>query len=102
MTPERMARQVAGTARFRKSKRDYIHNVKDAPCMDCGGRFPPECMDFDHRPDEVKLFTICDRGISAFGWPKLMAEMAKCDLVCSNCHRIRTASRRPRTWDVAS
>jgi hypothetical protein len=56
--------------------------------MDCGGTFPPECMDFDHRPGEKKLFGIGQglrRKLEA-----LLAEIAKCDLVCANCHRIRT------------
>lgn len=48
-------------------------------------------MDFDHRPGEEKLFTIA----SASEQPRavLMAEIAKCDIICSNCHRIRTAER---------
>ena len=28
------------------------------------------------------------------GFPTLMRELAKCDLVCNNCHAIRTHSRK--------
>lgn len=60
--------------------------------MDCRGTFPPECMDFDHRPGEVKLFNVgVYKRISS---QKLEVEIAKCDIVCSNCHRIRTTARR--------
>lgn len=57
-------------------------------CMDCGGSFHHSAMDFDHRPGEAKLFDISSKSCCA--WPKLVAEVAKCDLVCSNCHRVRT------------
>lgn len=72
----------------RKTERD---EAKAAPCMDCGNTFPPECMDWDHRPGETKLFHVTQNlGTSK---EKIDAEMAKCDLVCSNCHRIRTKKR---------
>jgi hypothetical protein len=65
-----------------------LASIKDVPCADCDERFPPECMDFDHRPDEVKKFTVGPG--RRVGIDRLMAEIAKCDIVCSNCHRMRT------------
>lgn len=68
-----------------------LETLKTDPCMDCGGTFPPECMDFDHRDPAEKIAgvkTMKTRGIAA-----MMTEIAKCDLVCSNCHRIRTRRR---------
>lgn len=73
-------------------KRDAIDRIKSAPCMDCGNTFPPVCMDFDHRPGEVKIGGISKLAKKAT-IATLLAEMAKCDLVCANCHRIRTHSR---------
>lgn len=69
----------------------WIDNLKSGPCMDCGNLFPPVCMDFDHRPDEVKSFGIALR--KRYSQELLLKEIAKCDLVCSNCHRIRTEQR---------
>ncbi len=60
--------------------------------MDCGNKFPPECMDFDHVRGE-KLFNICSNKGRQQGWKKVLVEIAKCDLVCSNCHRTRTVRR---------
>ena len=85
--------QVARTRRYRARKLEWIRDVKSQPCMDCGGTFPPECMDFDHRPGEVKSFHVSDKG-RAFSPARVLAEIAKCDLVCANCHRIRTEKRR--------
>lgn len=66
--------------------------LKTAPCMDCNGTFPPEAMDFDHRPGEQKVANVSQMKDARI--KELTAELMKCDLVCSNCHRIRTASRR--------
>lgn len=83
------ANRTANRQRKTQNKR-YIDSLKNVPCADCGGRFPAVCMDFDHRPGETKTGEISGftRGIEA-----LKREIAKCDLVCANCHRIRTAKR---------
>jgi hypothetical protein len=60
--------------------------------MDCGRTFDPYVMDFDHVRGK-KAFTI---GLAreAVSIARLMEEVAKCDVVCSNCHRLRTKKRR--------
>lgn len=81
-----------------------IEKLKAVPCMDCGNRFPPECMDFDHRDPAEKLFSVADK-IGALGLEKLLQEIKKCDTVCSDCHRIRTKKqneiRKSREFDDA-
>jgi hypothetical protein len=74
----------------RAKRKAQLEELKKRPCHDCGGLFPPICMDFDHREPDNKLFCISARKYHV-GWGALLAEIAKCDLVCSNCHRIRTA-----------
>ena len=59
--------------------------------MDCGIKYPPYVMDFDHLGD--KEFVI-SKGVSMHSPIKLLKEIAKCDVVCSNCHRLRTYNRR--------
>jgi len=77
--------------------RDRFDTLRAKPCSDCGGRFPPECMDFDHvRGTKVTEVSRIKRLVG----PALMEEIAKCDLVCSNCHRIRTR-RRSREAQIA-
>lgn len=72
--------------------RTRLDRFKNKPCMDCRGWFDPWQMDFDHRPEEVKLFNIgAGRGLKLV---RLVAEIKKCDVVCSNCHRTRTHKRR--------
>lgn len=61
-------------------------------CMDCGESYPPFVFDFDHRNPADKEFNIATRTRNA--WDELLAESLKCDLVCSNCHRLRTHRQR--------
>lgn len=68
-----------------------LQQLRDVPCADCGHKFPTECMDFDHVRGEKK-FNVCQEGIWC-GVEKLLEEIAKCDIVCANCHRIRTKAR---------
>lgn len=59
--------------------------------MDCGNEYPYYVMDFDHVRG-TKKFGI--NGTSdSHGIKAILEEVEKCDIVCSNCHRIRTARR---------
>lgn len=70
-------------------------------CMDCGYREHPAALEFDHRPGEIKLFNIGEK-IGAYSRTKIWAEIAKCDVVCANCHAIRTDNRRIRVEQLAA
>lgn len=70
-----------------------IRTLKESkPCVDCGCYFPYYVMDFDHRPGEKKSFMV-SRAVQQRTIATAMREIAKCDLVCSNCHRVRTHKR---------
>lgn len=81
--PERARERVARNA-------EAIRQAKSAPCLDCGGEFPLECMDLDHVRGE-KLFNLSKAGPR--NHEAVLQEIAKCDVVCANCHRIRTKAR---------
>jgi hypothetical protein len=61
-------------------------------CADCGYNAHPAALDFDHLPGNEKIRDI--KSGAQLGWAALQAEVAKCEVVCANCHRIRTAERR--------
>lgn len=73
--------------------KEYVRKKKEAPCADCGGKFHYSAMDFDHRPGEGKIANLTKLVIGGVSTDKLDEEMAKCDLVCANCHRVRTYIR---------
>lgn len=65
-----------------------IQAAKDRPCMDCGVKYPPHVMDFDHKTD--KKFLVSRAVAKGVGLWTLNTEISKCEVVCSNCHRERT------------
>ena len=75
------------------AKKEYIRAQKDQPCADCGQKFHHVAMDFDHVRGE-KLKGLATMHYSS--WQKIKDEIAKCDVVCSNCHRIRTYKRQQK------
>lgn len=58
------------------------------PCHDCGGVFHWFAMQFDHRPGVRKLFEISKAGNRKR--ESILLEIEKCDVVCANCHAVRT------------
>jgi len=77
-----------------QKRRRLVNLLKmDRPCYDCGNVFPPVCMDWDHLPQFEKSFNIgVDQDSRRFDL--VIDEINKCQLVCSNCHRIRTQARK--------
>jgi len=72
---------------------ERINELKDRPCADCGVRYPPYVMDFDH-VNGNKVQAICTMRRRLLTWKTILAEAAKCEVVCANCHRIRTYFRK--------
>ena len=77
--------------KYKAQRRMYLDGAKNVPCKDCGLRYPPICMDFDHVRGEKK------RNVAHFiftgSFKSMQDEIAKCEVVCANCHRLRTAAR---------
>jgi hypothetical protein len=92
---QRPAVQARESARRKKHDADvksWLAGIKlTSGCVDCGYRAHHVALDFDHLPEFEKLFDIS----RALWRPRktLGAEIAKCEVVCSNCHRIRTYER---------
>jgi len=80
----------------RKTARDWARQQKailvallGGVCQDCGRVFPNCCFHFDHRNPFEKSFEIGKKNSATN--KKTLKEIKKCDLVCSNCHAIRTS-----------
>jgi len=81
----RLARQ-----RSRKRIKDWLNEQKSKPCNRCGQNYPPVVMDFHHRDPQTKLFEVA-AAISRYSRQRMIDEIAKCDLLCANCHRLEEA-----------
>lgn len=90
--PSTISGRLPGSPQSRKMARvrAFVDMVKSkSTCLDCSAKFDPVCLDFDHRPDTVKR-----REVSACKTIQQAAdEIAKCDLICACCHRLRTKKR---------
>ena len=86
--------QINRNSRKKKQISDYIKKYKEfRGCMDCNIKFPSYVLDLDHRDPSLKKFT--PSRLSRNGsWDKMVEELQKCDVVCANCHRIRTHKRK--------
>jgi len=101
--PEFRRKRYVSLNKYKDERAQRVDALKDAPCSDCGGRFPPVAMDWDHRDPTTKGTVLKENGhgvsmktfARGHSWEKTLEEIAKCDLVCANCHRVRTHERRP-------
>jgi 5-methylcytosine-specific restriction endonuclease McrA len=87
--------------RYEASMRAIILAAKDRSCADCGGRWPAIVMEFDHRPGTVKKFNLGDQHARKHGIEAVKEEIAKCDVLCPTCHRVRTFRRQGKLPDIA-
>lgn len=80
------------TKRRRADLRARLRQLKDeTPCVDCGVQYRYWIMQFDHLGDKERA--IADLISAGWSWKRILAEIAKCDAVCANCHAGRTHAR---------
>jgi hypothetical protein len=75
---------------------ELLAELKAIACADCGVIYPTWVMQFDHvrgiKAFELSACQTLDREV-------VLAEVAKCEVVCSNCHAQRTHMRRKGRGD---
>lgn len=70
---------------------EYVNKIKlERGCADCGFKGNVIALEFDHLPE----FEVKARIADLFRIEDVDAEIAKCEVVCANCHKIRTAKRK--------
>jgi hypothetical protein len=89
------ARYIAQAARQKtelrlQRTRRLLDYFKSHPCVDCG-ESDPVVLEFDHLRD--KSFAVAAKLVN-YRWERILEEIEKCEVVCANCHRRRTARRR--------
>ncbi len=90
-----MAAKTNYFRRVRIERRRVIEQMKSVPCRDCAKGFPYYAMEFHHRDHETKNFQISSSLIKT-PWDKILVEVAKCDVLCKCCHRLRSWKERPK------
>ena len=71
-------------------RQSAVSAIKTASgCVDCGYKEHAIALDFDHVSGE-KIDNVSKMVKSLVTWDLVIAEIAKCEVVCANCHRVRT------------
>jgi hypothetical protein len=89
-------RTYKGQNCYKTRQFEYHKHILDelkatTPCFDCGRTYDPCQMDFDHTGDEIKVHNISR--LVGRSTEALTLELHKCQLVCANCHRIRSVTK---------
>ncbi len=74
------------TQRFRSRKKQAVAHM-GGKCADCCGVFPYYVFEFHHldpTQKDVQFNTLRRRS-----WEAIRKELAKCVMLCANCHRVR-------------
>jgi hypothetical protein len=66
-------------------RREWARTLKDKPCSKCGEQLEPERMHWHHRDPATKEFRVA-LGVFRASRARILAEIAKCDLLCEPCH----------------
>lgn len=73
--------------RFRDKNRRYLQTYKSLlACERCGYHRNPAALDFHHRPGQKKTAPLSQM-LKDHRWETILEELAKCELLCANCHR---------------
>lgn len=84
------------TVTARRARKQRAVEALGSCCRGCGYSFPARVFEFHHLEARAKDFAISADGILR-SWAKIEAELAKCVLLCANCHRETHAGLRAFT-----
>lgn len=85
--PSRLERNRGYDAKYRAENRIKFRALKECnPCARCGKYYPHFVMEFHHLSEKHKhgIYALMAR------WNRVLEEIAKCELLCANCHKYRT------------
>ena len=83
---DRVARNTSPSHELRRALKLQAIKWMGGDCMGCGRRGLPSQSEFHHRDPATKEFGISAKGVIR-AWPEMESELAKCVLLCANCHR---------------
>ena len=75
-----------------KRRREVWVIKESSGCVDCKEMYPHYILEFDHREGTEKIGSPSEL-YAKYGRKIGLEEMEKCDIVCANCHKIRTYNR---------
>lgn len=89
-SPERRKNNIEKNRERRIRNKQYVWDyLKNTSCKHCGNS-DPRVLEFDHLNSEEKLFNISDICNRSHSIKSIKKEIDKCQVLCANCHRIKT------------
>lgn len=76
---------------FKRKRLERLRDLKKGPCVDCSGIFHPAAMQWDHIDATIKFKDVAK--MAQYRFERALEEIKKCELVCANCHAVRTYNR---------
>jgi hypothetical protein len=73
----------------RKKIKDWFEEYKSRLVCERCGFDNPVCLDFHHKNPNNKIRNVCVMSRKGWSIKKILEEIAKCEVLCANCHRIR-------------
>jgi len=82
--------------RYKDIRASYTKRLRDikeqSGCVDCKENYPHFMLQFDHLPQYEKVDLVINIA-RRYSWDRALEEIKKCEVLCANCHSIRTWSR---------
>ena len=75
---------------YYRTRVDALNKIKlEAGCATCGYNAHPAALEFNHIDPSQKTANVADK-ITSWSWERVLEEVDKCEVLCSNCHHIHS------------
>lgn len=74
-----------------ENARKVFDYLAEHHCINCG-ESDPIVLEFDHRDKDAKIENISNLILNS-SWQRIKNEIEKCDALCANCHRRKSAAQ---------
>jgi hypothetical protein len=78
--------ELSQVVELRRNTKIRAVRMFGATCYGCAREFVPAVFEFHHWSAQTKEFGVASEGLNR-PWPIVAAELAKCVMLCANCHR---------------
>jgi len=82
-----MSKTSEAVKRWRRATKNRIVEAMGNKCQCCGYNKCQEALELHHLNPEEKEISFGSIRANPISWPKIVEELKKCVLVCSNCHK---------------